>query len=136
MSVHVHWEPGFSVGHDVLDRQHKKLLGLCNEMADCLASPAGPAQTRFHDILNELTMYGRQHFETEESLLRQYRYPDLATQQADHGAYEEKIIGWAFDATIGTLDLNEAQQFLATWWKEHILVSDMQYKPLLQGAST
>lgn len=131
MSVLVQWDPSFSVGNEVMDRQHKQLLNLCNELASCVDAPPNVARSRFHDILNDLTQYARQHFETEESLLAKFKYPALSAQQTEHTAYEEKIISWAFDATVGTLDLNEAQQFLASWWKEHILVSDMQYKALL-----
>jgi hemerythrin len=133
MALFIQWDASFSVGNEMLDRQHQKLLGLCNALAEC--ADAGPqvAQFKFHDILHQLTQYAREHFRVEESLLQQYHYPDLALQQAEHGAYEEKMADWAFAATMDALDLNDAQEFLALWWRDHILVSDMQYKALMQN---
>lgn len=133
MPVIVEWDSSFSVGNEVLDRQHQKLLGLCNEMAEHSAGNLAVSRSRFHHILNELTLYSRQHFQTEESMLRQLGYADIAGQEAEHLAYDEKVADWTFDATMGDLNMEEAQSFLARWWKEHILVSDMQYRPLMEG---
>jgi hemerythrin len=133
MPIPVQWDSSFSVGNETLDRQHQKLLGLCNALAEC--ADAGPqvAQFNFHDVLYQLTQYAREHFRVEESLLQQYNYPDLAHQQAEHGAYEEKMADWAFAATMDALDMGDAQKFLALWWRDHILVSDMQYKTLMES---
>lgn len=136
MPVHVTWNESFSVGNDMLDRQHQKLLDLCNALADCASLNPEVAHLRFHDILHQLTQYAREHFRVEENLLQQYHYPDLAHQQADHAAYEEKMVDWAFAATMDVLDTVDAQRFLALWWRDHILVSDMQYKALMESKRT
>jgi hemerythrin len=133
MTVHVQWDASFSVGDEVLDRQHQKLLELCNTLADCVHADAQSAHSQFHEVLHQLTQYARQHFQQEESMLQQYGYKLLQQQQAEHGAYEEKMADWAFEATMDTLDMRDAQRFLAIWWRDHILVSDMQYKPLLES---
>jgi hemerythrin len=133
MTVHVQWDSSFSVGDPVLDRQHETLLGLCNALADCVHADPQTAQFQFHDVLHRLTQYARQHFLLEETMLQQQAYASLPQQQAEHGAYEEKMADWAFEAMMNTLDMREAQRFLALWWRDHILVSDMQYKPLMQS---
>jgi hemerythrin len=88
---------------------------------------------QFHEILHRLTQYAREHFRLEERLLEQYHYPQLSHQRAEHEAYEEKMTDWAFAATTDTLDMDSAQRFLALWWRDHILVSDMQYKELMES---
>jgi hemerythrin-like metal-binding protein len=133
MTVHVQWDASFSVGDEMLDRQHQKLLGLCNALADCIQSDPQDAHFQFHEVLHELTQYARQHFQAEENLLRQYGYEDLPQQLAEHGAYEEKMTDWAFAATMDALDMREAQRFLAVWWRNHILIADMQYKALMMS---
>jgi hemerythrin len=133
MPLLVEWDSRFSVGNAALDQQHQKLLGLCNSLADCLSADPQQAQFRFHDILHKLTQYAREHFRFEESTLERCDYADLAHQRTEHDAYEEKMADWAFEATMDTLNLLDVQHFLATWWRDHILVSDMRYKPLMEG---
>lgn len=133
MTNSVVWDASFSVGNDVLDRQHQKLLELCNEMGQHVQGKQAVSRTRFHDILNEMSLYARQHFQTEEALLKEYGYPDLAAQESEHLAYDEKVTNWSFDATMGDLNLAQTQRFLSEWWRNHILVSDMQYRPLMES---
>jgi hemerythrin len=133
MTAYLHWDSSFSVGNELLDRQHQKLMGLCNELAHYSVGNQTISRSGFHDILNEMVLYAREHFETEEALLKELDYPGLASQEAEHFAYDEKIAEWSFNATVGDLDLSEAQSFLAAWWRNHILITDMQYRPLMQS---
>jgi len=129
----VEWDSSFSVGHGALDKQHQQLLAICNEMAKHVGGSQPVSRARFHEILNELTVYSRQHFHVEETLLLEMGYAGLFDQETEHLAYSEKIAEWAFDATVGTLDMQKAHAFLADWWKNHILVSDMRYRPLMES---
>jgi hemerythrin len=133
MTVRIPWDASFSVGNELLDRQHQNLLGLCNALAECTSAGPHADPFKFHDILHRLTQYAREHFRVEEGLLQQYHYSDLAQQQVEHAAYEEKMVDMAFSATMDVLDMGDAQRFLAIWWRDHILVSDMQYKPLMES---
>jgi hemerythrin-like metal-binding protein len=133
MTVLVQWDASFSVGNDMLDRQHQKLLGLCNALAECAGAGPHAESFKFHDILHQLTQYAREHFRVEEDLLLKYHYAGLAHQRAEHNAYEEKVVDMAFAATMDALDMGDAQRFLALWWRDHILVSDMQYKVLMES---
>jgi hemerythrin-like metal-binding protein len=133
MPIRVQWDATFSVGNEVLDRQHQRLLSLCNDMAECISAGRHEALFRFHDILYQLTQYAREHFIAEEKLLEKYRYAALAAQQAEHGAYDEKMADWAFAATMDSIDMREVQRYLAVWWRDHILISDMQYKALMES---
>jgi hemerythrin-like metal-binding protein len=134
MAIIVEWDSSYSVGNALLDRQHQKLLDLCNELARHTQGEQAVSRSRFHEILNELTLYARQHFKIEETLLTRMGYTDVSAQVAEHLAYDEKVVDWSFDATVGELNLAQAHDFLARWWKDHILVSDMQYKPLMEAA--
>ena len=133
MAVAIPWESRFSVGHDVLDRQHRKLLGLCNDLLACENEAPDVAMMRCHDILHQLSVYAREHFQTEEKILRDAGYADLAEQIADHGAYEETIADWAFEASMDSLNSDMVRHYVMGWWQEHILVSDMRYKAVLEG---
>lgn len=135
MTTDILWDSSFSVGHAVLDNQHKKLLRLCNELSACVESNSGDADSTFHGILHELTAYAREHFSTEEAILKKHGYPQLAEQESHHTGFIEKITEILEQASEGILNKAGALMFLSRWWTEHILVSDMQYRPFLEGAA-
>lgn len=122
------WNQNYSVGEPTLDAQHKKLLRLCNRLSTCPADNSATANTLFFEILADLSAYAREHFATEESILRACKYPRLATQEADHAEYERHVNEFLKAAETGMPDKSELQKLLSSWWKDHILISDMDYR--------
>lgn len=129
------WNPGYSVGNDVLDNQHKKLLLLCKEAVECMNDDSKLGQERFHLLLDELLKYAQEHFSAEEAILGSVNYPQLDEQKAEHYDYVEKLTEFLFNASMGRLEKAGVSGFMTDWWLNHILESDMQYKTFLQGRS-
>ena len=129
------WEDSFSVGNVALDEQHKRLLEICNRLAECIEITGRDSDGLFHEVLNELAVYGKKHFITEEHLLSQLGYPSLADQLAEHAAYDEKLAAVLIAAIHGKFEKIELQHYLSHWWVDHILGSDMKYKAFIEGAS-
>jgi hemerythrin len=130
------WDDSFSVGNAILDSQHQQLLEICNRLAECIGMTGRDSDGLFHEVLNELAVYGKKHFITEEHLLSQLGYSSLADQLAEHAAYDEKLAAVLIAAVAGKLEKIELQRYLSHWWVDHILGSDMLYKPFLEHAST
>jgi hemerythrin len=128
MPKKVAWDSSYSVGQNTLDHQHRKLMALCNALADCLASSGPQSDSLFHEILNELAAYSRQHFAAEEELVRRHAPSQLAAQVQEHEAYFTRINDLLVDASGGNLDKIGLQRFLSAWWSGHILGSDMMLR--------
>ncbi len=128
MPTELWWDESYSVGHVVLDNQHKKLLRACNELALCADEDSPSSNAEFHEILNDLSKYAREHFTTEEQILKDIEYPGLEAQVEEHFQYIEQLTRILTQATMGLLDKKGTLRFLLAWWKEHVLESDMQYK--------
>lgn len=126
------WQPMFSVGHPLLDAQHQRLLGLCARASACLADSSEQSVGEFHLILNDLMTYARQHFRTEEQLLRDLSYSHLDTQLAEHEAYLTRLVDFTTEAMFGVIDKPALQHYLGEWWMYHILVSDMAFSPIFR----
>lgn len=122
------WDARYSVGDPILDRQHQKLLSLCDALRECAATVGRESDARFHDILNELAVYAREHFASEEEILERCAYPQLEQQRQDHIRYEVQVTEALSAATFGKLEKAELLQFISAWWTQHILVSDMAYR--------
>lgn len=128
MPKKVAWDNSYSIGHNMLDHQHRKLMALCNDLADCLASSGPESDSLFHEILNELAAYSRLHFGAEEDLVRRHAPSELAAQVQEHEAYFNKITELLVDASGGNLDKLGLQRFISAWWSGHILGSDMKLR--------
>lgn len=125
------WDTNYSVGSTKLDAQHKKLLALCNALADCADDASPQADSKFHEILNELAVYSREHFAAEEKMLVRCNYPLLNKHKIEHAKFNELIAEKLVAAVDGKLDKLGLHQFLAGWWTEHILIKDMHYRDYL-----
>ncbi len=119
-----------------MDSQHRKLIDLCNALADCAIATDEESDSRFHDILNDLAEYARNHFAAEEKLLAHTGYADLEAHCADHGNYESDLADFLFSATIsGSPNKAAVHRFVLAWWMNHILKADMAYRDHLLAQS-
>ncbi len=124
------WSPSFSVGIAKLDEQHKKIIAMINLLR---SKPEVDVRSEtVSELLTRLTNYASGHFTTEEQLLVEYGYPELATHKEAHKAYRMKVVALCQD----TMDRNasvpeELLRFLGDWWVNHILGADMKYSSFL-----
>lgn len=133
MTENFAWSAEYSVGNDVLDRQHRRILDLCVQVRTL--APSQPSYSeRLHDILNEMSRYAIEHFKTEEALLGKVDYPHVGEQQHEHLEYHEGLTNLLMDSMTGVPDRERLRAFLEDWWLDHILLSDMKYKPYFEAA--
>lgn len=125
------WRDEYSVGNQTLDNQHKALLKICNTMGQCVADQTKDGDMLFHEILNDLSVYAKQHFRTEESILRQKAYPDLDSHVTEHTEYFEWLATLSYAALIGNVEKDDLQARVVSWWVNHICNSDMAYRPFM-----
>lgn len=121
------WSEEYSVGVEVLDRQHRHLLSLCQKAA-AISATGEDYRKELMPILTEMNHYAQEHFRTEEALLAEQGCPALESQKLEHQAYMDTLSEFMFSAAIQILDHAVVEKFLADWWIHHILDSDMAYK--------
>ena len=127
------WKPDYSVGCETLDRQHQKLLHICTKLSECVSvteiSPEADAQ--FHEILNQLADFAREHFASEEAILSRFNSPLLQEQVAEHKAFVAFLAEILDSPVLLDLHRKTLYNFLEKWWVEHILVEDMKFREFL-----
>ncbi len=126
----IDWNPSFSVGVELFDRQHARIVDMINLL---ISDPGATVRSEtISELLDRLTKYADDHFRAEEELLEEHGYPGLARQKAEHNAYRIKIVALCQD-TISHEDSVpvELLTFMTDWWIEHISKTDMQYRPFL-----
>lgn len=126
------WKESYSVGDSVFDNDHRRLIDLINrvEEADREGLPVDWA-------LDELEEYARYHFGREETRMEALGYPALEAHRKEHAAFIE----WLETVKSTYHAAPEAHAHLAAavnaylrdWLDNHILKTDMAYKPHLAG---
>ncbi len=125
------WNEDFAVQIEVIDDQHKKLVGILNRLGDAMSE--GKGRTVLGDVLADLADYTAYHFQTEESLLQQYAYPELERHKALHDEMTVKAKELRDDFEAGNwMLIIDTLKFLGAWLKEHILGEDRKYAPFLK----
>jgi len=129
----INWTDDYSVGIESIDKQHKKLIEIINELNKSVAF--GESDTMLAKTFVDLLNYTKQHFAYEEQLFEQYNYQ----QSREHITQHKKLLQQVFElknqyqtdpsASLGL----ELIQFLRSWLINHILKSDKDYSQFLVG---
>lgn len=130
------WSDNFSVGHNTIDGQHKKLVDMLNEANDILDSVKDNQQAfnSISHLLNELVEYSVYHFDAEEKIMQDYNYPGYPEHKEEHEKFKAKI-GEILkeDFTVDTFNkTNELLKFLFKWLINHINYIDKKYTKYIQ----
>jgi hemerythrin len=122
----IEWSERLSVQVAELDDQHKKLIGLINELND--AMKVGKGRTILGKIVNDLAAYAATHCKTEERYFAQYEYPDTFNHRREHVALVKRISGFKDQFENGNEPLTvEVMRFMSDWLKKHIMETDKKY---------
>jgi hemerythrin len=129
---YVEWKDSYSVGIDSIDQQHKKLLGLINQLQTAVDYSTGEEFER--EALDELVDYTKTHFTYEEGLLEQNDYPDFEPHKAQHEKMireVERVLA-EYEKDHDTA-MQNAADYLKDWLINHINGTDKEYSSHLIG---
>jgi len=121
------WESSYSVGNWVLDNQHKVILSLFNDAIESVPSGSQVVATHFRVIQNDLIDCVEDHFGTEESLLRNCRYPLWENHREEHSECQARLMNFLAATASGKVKQADFHDFLSQWWFEHIMNSDKKF---------
>ncbi len=119
------WSKILSVGFEEIDEDHRKLIGIFNELNRAVT--AGDAADYLAATLEELINCTVWHFSHEERLMLKHRYAGIEEHKAEHrelvlGARElqQQLLA------AGQRVADEQIAFLDRWLTAHILTTDQR----------
>jgi hemerythrin len=126
--VFVKWEDKYSVGIPLIDKQHKELIQLTNELYQgCLAGDDA-ARDFFFNAIRGAMNYVKVHFSTEEQILENINYPKLAEHKKQHEDFVLKMVEDVKSFQGGRKFVpNNFVRFLRDWILSHIAIADTEY---------
>lgn len=127
----IRWKDSFSVGNDQIDSDHKKLLGMINQLQT--AAHYQTDEALIESTLNELIDYTKYHFSREEDLMKTHNYPDYDEHVKEHKKMVDQVSQFINEYRIDkTRTIDNVILFLKTWLINHINGSDQKYAPYLK----
>jgi hemerythrin-like metal-binding protein len=130
-AVFIEWKDSDATGIEEIDKQHKKLFKLTNQLHISSLSVETQREA-FTSALHESVDYVQQHFKYEEEFLSRIGYPNLAAHQKMHKAFVQQVITTAQEYKSGQQERSsivvfDFVRFLRDWILSHILVNDMEW---------
>ena len=117
----------FLTGIELIDREHKKLFEIANELCELKSEEFIPDKyDNIRDILEKLRDYTLTHFEHEEEYMRSIGYKKMFTQLSQHNALRETINSWDLDVIDENQNeaIDEMLGLVTNWLVNHILSED------------
>lgn len=126
------WDQSYSVKVAKLDDDHQKLFSYVNTLHD--AMHAGKGSSVVQSIVAELVNYTQTHFEREEMLMEETKFPGREAHRREHqkliaqvGDYKKALDSGERVNTVAVL------QFLREWLTQHIHGMDKGYSSHLNA---
>jgi hemerythrin len=122
------WDDKFTVGVPEIDRQHKRLFRLMNDLHKSCATTE-QIKDSFADAMHAAVDYVKTHFSYEEAFLEKAGYPGLAEHKNMHKGFIKKVLDSVNDYKQGkgTFVAFDFVRFLKDWILGHILVNDKNW---------
>ncbi len=126
------WDSSYSVHLEEMDRQHRKLIAIINQLDEAVKQ--GRGREEIGQVLNELAAYTRYHFTDEETLMTQHDYSEREDHIKAHHVFMQKIQDCHTQYLYGKAHVaTEVLDFLANWLVGHIQGSDREYGARIAG---
>jgi hemerythrin len=126
------WNDRLSVNIAAIDKQHRKLVDMVNELHDAMKTgKTAPVLLR---IVNEMKEYAATHFSLEERYMKNNNYPEYQAHKMEHDEFVAKVIRVENDCKTGKCAMSmDILSFLSRWLVNHIKGTDKKYGPFLNN---
>lgn len=127
--AHIVWSKNLSVGIDVIDKQHMRILDYINDLHDAINSSRNRQEhrQRIMDVVNDTIDYTESHFAFEESMLEEVNHPFLKAHKKVHELFVRKVRSYRARLELNEDIAVELRETLSRWLLNHIRSEDADY---------
>lgn len=118
------WNDNFSVKYDKIDEQHQELIDIINDLA-LYIDEKDTEFSHLLDLVSKLDNYVAEHFKFEESLMKEYSYPDMENHVIQHNNLRSKMENLNIFSVDNTMEFyKNLLEELINWLSHHIMMTD------------
>lgn len=128
------WTPDLSVGIEIIDNQHKRIVEYINQLHEARIRQDKEAISQ---VIEELVDYTLSHFSFEESMMEEAHYRFLAPHKRVHELFVRRVAEYQQRFKLGEnveVVAGDMQNTLITWLMNHIKREDMDYGPVVRAS--
>ena len=113
------WTADLEIGIYEIDLQHRALVSIANQLTEAIEG-GRPIRT-IEWILDELLVYAKMHFQTEELYMRRYQHKESAQHKREHGELLKSMrrFRWRLETEDENIS-DDVLEFLASWLSNHL----------------
>lgn len=119
------WSHECIVGVEAMDDQHGILMDTLNDLR--LMIVRGAARRDLSVQLERLIEFTQMHFQSEEQLLRQHRFPGTEEHESEHHRLLAKLYTALDQVNREDVHLSAILEFLPAWYLDHVEQQDQPY---------
>jgi len=120
------WKDKYSVGVELIDDQHKKMVAVINQLIEVISS--APDKEKIAEIIKQLVEYKQFHFDTEEKYFKEFNYEEAEEHIAKHREFTVKLGKLQEEFGDDLMGFSFALvDFLEDWLVDHLLTMDQKY---------
>ena len=127
--MNVEWTESCKIGHETIDHQHKHLY----ELTNTLLAAQDVGAVRHAMVL--LYKHTREHFDLEEALMRQYKYPELNAHTASHDSLLSRLNDISEEVGRGLMSRSALVELMGEWATHHMSKDDVKLAGFIGGRS-
>lgn len=131
----IKWDDSYSVGVEEIDKQHKQLFNIVNDLIR--ANKLNKGKKEIGKVLNFLADYTVKHFNDEEKLQQESGYPDYEAHKKLHEQFVEDALNFKERFESGQIDTATMMDFNKTitrWLVQHVKGIDQEVGKHIRGA--
>jgi len=126
--VVVEWNESLATGSAELDRQHRRLIDLANEL-DAAESDSHISEERLRTFVEEIIDFANDHFLQEEEFMREVGYPPELIQRMIevHRGFTARARELVLDFRAAeSVDLEAVHASVTDWLVHHVFTIDRE----------
>ena len=121
----VEWKDQYMVNVGIIDENHQKFVEIIQRLDRFLDETS--CEESISDIFYSLVNYVEHYLIQEEIYFKNYQYPNFSQHKEAHQYFIDQIIRFREEFEKGSTTIClEMRQFLAEWFRNHILDYDSE----------
>mgnify|MGYP000123093392 CR=1 FL=1 len=127
------WDDNYLIGVERIDFEHRIFLDLINNFNQSRLKNENIGV--LSGILQEIALYAKFHFKSEENMMQRIHYPDLTEHQNHHreliDLFSTKMVG----IETKMFSAKDVEKFLVDWFVNHVTHEDKKIGAFIKSTT-
>jgi hemerythrin len=116
------WSDKYLIGISRVDFEHETFFGLVSDFEKARLKNAD--KKRLLGILDEIALYAKFHFRSEENVMEALGYPGLEDHRGKHMQLIDDLSNMILGLTLDSISPQKIEAFLVDWFLQHTANED------------